>query len=199
MKDKISLHIYRIAIGTMVFSAVLMLFVQNTAPFGLSASWSTQGLGSSLVLTHSAVTAKVGDSVVKSTELHNEVAVFNVQEIVRRDGVLFYQLSDGTNESVTVPAVEVGRTALMSIPFVGVFVRMLSYPIGGMALIGLPLLMMLINYGMLVVQKVLPTLSLLERSAEKKEKKSTVYEEEHESEMTTVLKPYRFKRKLSLQ
>lgn len=185
----------------MVLSAVLLVFVQNSAPFGISASWSSQGLGTSLVFTQTSVTADIGDKVAKVTALENEVVVLEVQEILRQEGVLNYRLSDGTTEVGSVPAVEAGKTALISIPLVGVFVRMLSTSLGGMALIGLPLLMMLINYGMLVVRKVLPALSVLEKSVEKKEKKKIVHEVEleQESAMTTVLKPYRMKRKLRLQ
>lgn len=202
MKETFFKYVYRSAIGVMVFSALLLTFVQNTAPFGLSASWSTEGLGSSLVITQPLVTASAGSEVVRSAELQNQVSLHTVQEVLRRDGTMYYQLANtSASESLTVPAIELGRTAIVSIPLLGAFVKALSYTVGVMALIGLPLLMLSINYAMVAFRKVLPTLSLLERGAKRTEERvrDVIVEEESEHEMTTVLQPYKFKRKLSLQ
>src|SRR3989339_979625 len=172
MKETLFTYVYRSAIGVMLASALLVLFVQNTAPFGLSTSWSEEGFGSSLVVTRPLGTAVVGSSVVRSAELKNEVSVYTVAEVLRRDGTMYYQLTDAsTPDTLTVPAVELGRTALVSVPLIGVFVQMLSHTIGAMTLMGLPLLMLGINYTMMLVQKVVPTLALLETSAKRNEEK----------------------------
>ncbi|KKS28102.1 MAG: hypothetical protein UV60_C0011G0003 [Parcubacteria group bacterium GW2011_GWA2_43_11] len=199
MKEAIFTYVYRSAIVVMFFSAMLILFVQNTAPFGLSVSWSDEGFGSSLVLTRPLVTATVGSSVVRSAALQSEVSVYSVHEVLRRDGMTYYQLASAfTPEVLTVPAVELGRTAIVTVPYVGVFVQMLTNVIGVMVLVGIPLLMLGINYTIVFVQKLLPTLSILEKGA-KRTAITELQEQETEYEMTTVLKPYRLKRKLSLQ
>ncbi|HCC05488.1 TPA: hypothetical protein DEP58_04275 [Patescibacteria group bacterium] len=197
MKETIFAYVYKTAIVVMFLSAMLVLFIQNTAPFGLSVSWSDDGFGSSLVLTRPLVTATVGNSVVRSAELQSEVSVYSVDEVLRRDGTMYYQVvSAMTPEVLTVPAVELGRTALVTLPFAGVFVQMLTNVIGVMALVGIPLLMLGINYTIVFLQKLLPTLSLLEKGARKT---ATLEVQEAAYEMTTVLKPYKLKRKLSLQ
>ena len=183
----------------MFLSAILILFVQNTAPFGLSVSWSDDGFGSSLVLTRPLATATVGSSVVRSAALQSsEVSVYSVDEVLRRDGTMYYQIvSMATPEVLTVPAVELGRSAIVTVPFMGVFVQMLTNAVGVMALVGIPLLMLGINYTIVFVQKLLPTLSLLEKGTT--QHPATLEIQESEYKMTTVLKPYKLKRKLSLQ
>jgi len=199
MKETIFAYVYKSAITVMFLSAILILFVQNTAPFGLSVSWSDDGFGSSLVLTRPLATATVGSSVVRSAALQSsEVSVYSVDEVLRRDGTMYYQIvSMATPEVLTVPAVELGRSAIVTVPFMGVFVQMLTNAVGVMALVGIPLLMLGINYTIVFVQKLLPTLSLLEKGTT--QHPATLEIQESEYKMTTVLKPYKLKRKLSLQ
>lgn len=187
--------------GVLVLSSALMLFVSGTAPYGLSASWSAESFGSSLVFTRSDATATIGQKVAGSAGLQGKVSMFTVEEILRREGMVYYRVSDFQNSDLaTLPASQLGKAVVLDIPFMGVFARMLSNLLGVMTLIGLPLFMLLINYVLYLLQRVIPVISSLERSVQRKPRaqRKNVHEEKEEShaEVTregvyvTVLKPY---------
>jgi hypothetical protein len=187
--------------GVLVLSSALMLFVSGTAPFGLSASWSTESFGSSLVFTRSDATATIGQKVAGYTEQQGKVSMFTVEEIVRREGMVYYRVSDFQNSDLaTLPASRLGQAVVLDIPFMGVFARMLTNLLGVMTLIGLPLCMLLINYVLYLLQRVIPVISSLERSAQVRsratrkiihEEKEKVHEDTtSEGAYVTVLKPY---------
>jgi hypothetical protein len=198
----------------MVFSCVMVLFVESMVPFGVSASWSSDSLGSSLVFTHPVATAKIGQKVAKSTEIQGEVSVFTVEEVLRREGLSYYRVSSSAStELVTIPVVELGRAVLMQVPLLGFFAQSLKNTLGVMTLVGLPLLMLLINFIVFSTRRVLFALSVFENSPKSRrvrrvqkkiveESETPSYRPEEskreiEREFVTVLKPYNFQQKYS--
>jgi len=147
-------------------SVVLMMLVQGSAPFGLVAEWSAQGYGTSFVLTHSEMKASIGDRVVGHSQRAGEVTMYTVEEVLRRNGELYYRVSDPMGVTggalISLPARELNRSAVLTVPFFGAWVRALDHPVGMMALLGLPLLMFVFNLGNIVGRRLLPVLHTLE-------------------------------------
>ncbi len=183
--------------GVLVFSCVLALLVFNVTPFNLSASWSGEGFGDSLVLTRTKPLASIGDRVAGRGELEGKVSTYIVEEVLRREGSVFYRVrGEGGAELATMRALELNQAVLLSIPLVGFFARSLFHTLGVLTLIGLPLSVLFINYLMYVLKTLVP--SLARRSVRKsvreyslqgdeKEKVTTsVLEEESEREVSTV-------------
>jgi hypothetical protein len=166
MYDATFQHIYNIFMAILAVSLVLAVLVFGVAPFDLTAGWSSQGAGSSLVLMQPDVDATIGETVVGPSGISDAVTMYTVEEVLRREGVLQYRVSDPTGIAgetlVTLPASELRRDVILSVPFLGAWVMALNHPIGMMALLGLPLLMYVFNLGSIVGRKLLPVLHTLE-------------------------------------
>jgi len=205
--------------GVMIASLLLMLFVQGMLPFGAGASWSDQGLGTAFVLTQPDSTVAVGQRVVGQAEVQGKVHIYSVEDVTRQNGALQYHVSNGGAEVELMPAQELGRSVVMTLPFMGVWVRVLQSGLGVLTLIGLPLFMFLINVSMRFGQRLLPVLRVFEQKVaarriarkEMREQKrienesieeAYAYEElpeveevtSTEREFVTVLKPYSMRR-----
>lgn len=218
MKEVIYKRIYTTSMVVLGVSLVFMLFVQGVVPFGVSAVWSEKGLGSSLVFVRADSTVQSGNTVVGSAEVQRKVNVYVVQDVVRQNGALHYRVSDSavvTQELITIPAQDLGRVALLSVPVMGVWVKMLSNALGVLTLIGLPFLMLSINILIHAGKRLLPVLRVFERRAvaskERKiqrkveRQKGEVVPEESlpvedivEGGLVTVLKPYNMKQRYGM-
>ncbi len=148
MTELICKHIYTFFMATLGVSLFLVLFIYGKTPFNILLSWSNDGVGEAMVLTVPKMNASLGDSVVKSGALSGEVDVFAVKELLRRDGTLYYRVLNSNSNSgniETVPARELNRSVLFSVPFFGFLVKMLNTTIGIMTLIALPMMMLVMN------------------------------------------------------
>lgn len=214
MKEIIAKKIYKSALGIMAISIVLMLFISGLAPFNLSIAWSEQGIGSSLVLMQTEATAKPGTRVAGSLETQGKVSVYTVQDVTRKSGALYYDVTGGANENTTILASKFGQQAVVSVPLLGTWIKALGNPVGIMAFVGVPFSMFILNVLLVLGRRVLPAVSLVELIAERRvvrkerkmQKQATQaasqyhYEEEEshqaprsdiQNELVTVLKPFR--------
>jgi len=158
----------------MGLSLLMMLFMQGLLPFGVSAVWTENGIGNSFVLVRPDPTVSSGRTVVQNAEVTGKVQTYTVQGTVRRDGSLHYKVAAYAtpDEVTTIPAQELHRVALLSVPLLGAWVRVLNTTIGVLALIGLPFFMLSINVLLIVARVVLPVLAVIERRAQiKRERK----------------------------
>jgi hypothetical protein len=216
MKEVVYKKIYAVAMVILVASLALMLFILGVTPFGISAVWAESGLGSSLVVVRPDVSLQAGQVAVASAETLGKVNMYHVQDTVRQGGALHYRVSDTSvtsQELVTMPAQDLGRVVILSVPFVGVWVRVLNDTLGMLALIGLPFFMLLINSMLLTGRRLLPILQVFENSAKqnkrKKVKEKIRASEEiiierpqastpTENDMVTILKPYNMRQKYGM-
>lgn len=213
MKERIYKKIYAISMIIFGLSLVLMLFIQGLTPFGVSTVWSDTGFGSSLMFVRPDSSAQVGETVVKNADIQGKVDAYLVQDVVRQNGALHYRVSDmsaASKELISMPAQDLRKVTVFSIPFAGLWVQMITSTLGSLTLLGLPFFMFLINAIILVGRKLLPVIQLFERKvgeskrrkAEKKEQQvhtEKAYENplktvSSENNLVTVLKPYNMKR-----
>jgi hypothetical protein len=166
MYDATFHHIYNIFMAVFGVSLVLAVLSFGLAPFDLTAAWSSQGAGTSLVLMRTDVAAGVGDTVVGPSGPAGGVTMYTVKEVLRREGALQYRVADPSGvvggALLTLSASELRRDVVLSVPFLGAWVMALDHPIGMMALLGLPLLMYVFNLGSIIGRKLLPVLHTLE-------------------------------------
>jgi hypothetical protein len=221
MEKKIYSYIYTIAMWVFGVSLVSLVFVQGALPFGMKAVWSEQGLGSSLVLVRPSTSAHIGQRVAGASATEGQVTLYTVQEVLRREGSLQYRVSDAEvtmNEVRTMSAGELHMSAMVTVPFFGIWVKVLRAPVGVLTLIGLPLFMLLIQTSMMLGTRMIPAYMTLVRSVkvrgkrknEKKRLQTEMYdstedyveevgeESSEEREFVTVLKPYNFKRRYGM-
>ncbi len=161
MIELICKHIYTFFMVTLGVSLVLILFMHGETPLNILLSWSDDGSGEAMVFTVPKMNASLGDNVVKSGAFSRsgEVDVFVVKELLRRDGTLYYRalnLNSDSENIETIPARELNRSILFSVPFFGFLVKMLNTTIGIMTLVVLPIMMLVINAIIVLFYKFIP-------------------------------------------
>ena len=97
-------------------------------------------------------------------EVQGKVNIFMVDGITRKNGVLQYRVSQGgVMVEELMPAQQRGSSVVLSVPFVGVWVRTLQNGLGILTFIGLPFFMFIINLLMQVGRRLLPVAGVLEQ------------------------------------
>lgn len=155
MSTRVFSYLYTAMLGACFFSFILWVGMQGYAPFGLHVAYTAEGVGSGLVLSHDAFSVAEGstgafyDHVLGS----GEVVLMQIAGSVRRDGALWYFNTDTrTMSQEAYPAHALVGPVVMVLPFLGTWVHALTHPVGMMALLGSPLVMLLVDVAMLAVQ-----------------------------------------------
>jgi len=147
----------------LALSSLVMFCMSNITPFGSSVFWSSGSFGSSLVFTLPDANAEVGQKVAGNEASKNEVMVYTIEDVLRRDGVVYYRVSDSVaGDLATIAAHDLTRTVVFSVPVLGTLVRILTHTTGVMVLLVLPLFMLFINSTVYLLRSVLPTLRAIE-------------------------------------
>ena len=205
MIEYIAKKVYTGSMIVLGASLALLVASHGLLPFGFTVGWSESGYGTALVFARPDANASVGATVV-GMGAGGGSALFSVTEVVRESGVTYYRATErgnGTGQEVLLRAGEHGLVALLSVPFVGSWVRALEHTLGFMALVGAPLTMLLMN-GMLVFgSKLVRVASYVEQGAkriesgtrralqrEKGVERDESYEEAPQDEYVTILKPF---------
>jgi hypothetical protein len=125
------------------------------APFGLQVSYTTEGVGSGLVFTRNIPLVAEGRRAAFYNDAMGarEVAIMHVAGSARRDGVLWYfNTNTQTMSQQTYPGHALVGPAVLVLPFLGNWVQVLTHPVGVMALLGSPLVMLLVDMFMLAMR-----------------------------------------------
>ena len=119
--------------------------MHGVAPFGLRLLWVDEGMGHRVVLTGPADDALgVGSHVAFWSEQTGGVYLAQIGETARVDGMQFYRPAGG-EWATEYAAAEVQGSVMFSLPFVGWLVRALLHPIGLMAFVGTPIVMLIVD------------------------------------------------------
>jgi hypothetical protein len=139
--DSMARYIFYI-FGVLFFlSLALLLLVQGTALFGLAPAWASQGPQGSLHIVSPEI--REGESVVVRME-GGGVSVMRVETSMRHNGSLYYRVEGDQDHMVA--ARDVYGTHQFSVPFLGLWMRTLGTPLGGMALLGAPFIMLVVDF-----------------------------------------------------
>jgi hypothetical protein len=144
MKERAYRYLYWLLTGVLVLSGALYLGMHGVVPFDVRVSWTDQGIGSALVVSRQVPTANVNQRVAYVTQGLEGVAVGVVLEAARRDGELQYRMSNAP-VGTWVRGRELVGSVLGTLPFMGVWVRALENPLGQMALLGIPTIMLMLD------------------------------------------------------
>lgn len=161
MKENIFKNIYVVFMGVLAVSLLMLLGMYDMTPFNLSIAWSGAG---TLTMARYETVATAGDRVVGNGDVAGKVNAYRAENVFRKEGTLYYQVVDDSVKpmrTMTVPANKYNRVSVASIPLLGVWVRALGYPIGIMALVGVPLSMLFINMLLIVGRGLFPVVSVL--------------------------------------
>ncbi len=161
-------------------SVALALFTAGMVPFGISVAWGEGGVSAPLIFARHEARANVGDNVLASFGAGSATEQYTVQRVVRKNGATYYQVfpESGSLADVTLlRAGEYGRVIVGTVPFLGIFARAVSHPIGLLALIGLPVFMFLINGALVFLRKILFVVSSVEGRAKSIEEESATNHE----------------------
>lgn len=183
MTEHIAKKIYHVAKYVFWPSFVLVLFTAGLVPFDVSVAWGEGGASAPLIFARDDVKASIGDSVLSTFGGGSATKLYTVQRVVRKNGATYYQVfpeSGSLAEVTLIRAGEYGRVALGTVPFLGVWVRAISHPIGMMTFVGLPVLMFLINGTLIFLRKILFVVSSVEGRAR------TIEEETALENMTSI-------------
>jgi hypothetical protein len=128
-------YAYRTAMGVLAASVALVLFSQGIMPSGLTAA--ATNAGSALLVVHPGALFDTGAriAVPDGSAL---VTAYTAGAAERHDGVLYYAV-DG---AAPVAARDVSGTVVATVPLLGAWERVLLTPVGLMAFVGVPFIML---------------------------------------------------------
>ncbi len=124
------------------FSCVLLLVVYMLGALVGKAVWTVSGNDTAFYIVRTQSLPHMGERVLVRTDESTAVEA-TVQGAVRQDGGLFYRVR--TSYDLLVPARDIHGVLAFHVPFLGLWLRTLTTPVGGMALLGTPLTMLLVD------------------------------------------------------
>lgn len=142
-RESILRYVYLALACVFAVSLALLIAMKGALPFNTSVSYSDL----SLVLTRAHAEPAIGKSIARAGAHEGQVELYSVLESYREGGELYYRatpVSGGANPEV-LQARNAQHVVLLSLPLLGVWVRMLNHPLGALALLGIPLLAFALN------------------------------------------------------
>lgn len=127
-------------------SVVLWTGMTGVAPFGVRVAYTD---GGAMVISRATALPFEGFEGVFHTDATAsgaQVTLARIDGAMRKDGALVYYTSESNGVIRDVyPAKAFQGNALLSLPIAGYLVAVLTHPVGLMACIGTPLVMLLVN------------------------------------------------------
>jgi|GEM_PF-3243331 len=149
MKEHTFRYLYGFLVGVLACSLLLVALMEGFAPFGLRVSWSEQGIGDTLVLTKPLTGVAVSGDRIAVRAANNgstdQTRVFAVQGVTRYGGTLRYLQNSESSAPPYIDAWRVTGRVVTTIPIAGAWVRALNHPVGAAALLGIPIVMLVID------------------------------------------------------
>lgn len=143
LRASIIRYVYLALACVFAVSLALLIAMKGALPFNVSVSYSDL----SLVLTRAHAEPAIGKSIARAGTREGQVELYSVLESYREGGELYYRATpvSGGAEPEVLQARNAQHVVLLSVPFAGVWVRMLNHPLGALALLGVPLLAFALN------------------------------------------------------
>jgi hypothetical protein len=150
LKKDVYEYVYVCVIGVGVVALFLFLGVRGFLPFGIRVAHSVEGVGTGMAVIRESGEVTFGAKSAFLAHTTESVRVVRVSGAVRKAGLLEYYTGQDGLITETFSAQSHAGAVLATFPFLGLLVKALAHPIGVMAFLGVPFVMV-VMYGLQVL------------------------------------------------